>query len=131
MCNTCAKKKTLDYLPAEEIFAKILKAHGVAGIQALKLSLWKRGYTKAITARAAVASDFIEESVFGKYTTDCDKLVECIYKEMHKHVPNRLYHHRKLEDELKEEFHKSSIKVDQSSQLIKMNKKEEPSEEIG
>jgi len=131
ICNTCAKKKTLDYLPAEEIFAKIKKAYDNSGIQALKLALWRRGYTNVIPAHAAVASDFIEDSIFGKYTTDCDKLVECIYKEMHKHVPTRLYHKRKQEDELREELKLSSIKVEQSSQLIKMNKTEETTEEIG
>lgn len=130
VCNVCSKKKTREFLPAQEVFNKVKKAYGNSGIQALKLELWKRGFKKAITPAAASAADLIENGIFGKYSVDCDELVKCIYTEMHKHVPNRIYHRRKIENELNEEFHKMAYKVQvEPDQPISLNKSEEVEED--
>jgi len=112
-CNVCSQKKTTQFLPSNEIFEKIKTAYGRAGVQALKLQLWKRGYYKAITSRAASASEYIENNIFSKYSTDMDSLVLEIYKESHQKPPLRMYHKRKIEEQLNNEFHEVSIKKEE------------------
>jgi len=111
-CNVCAKKKSNSWVAPEIIYDQIKSAYQIAGIQALKLALWRRGYYLALGKKVAPASDYIEKKVFPGVTTDFDKLVELIYKNAGKKAPERYHRRLKAEKESMRVINDNVIKIE-------------------
>lgn len=115
VCNLCAKRKTKQFIEAIDIFEKIKHAYGTYGIQALRLSLWKRGHVRAISPKTTSASVFIEDSIFSHFETNFEELTDLIYSEAKRHIPKRIYRKKALEEELQDQLYGvSKIKSDES-----------------
>ena len=112
VCEYCTKKPPTMFLAAEDIYNKIFDAYGHWGMQALKLALYDKGFYNAISPSLAAASDFVKEKVLSHYETDYDKLIKLLYGKAHKKVPERVYHKRKMESALSDEFVKAAIPID-------------------
>jgi hypothetical protein len=111
-CNICSKKQTAKYVEPKKIVDIIFKAYGKVGIQALKLSMHKRGKYLALGKQLAPALAFVEQKVFPTLTTDYDQLVNEIYVWAKKKPPQRLYRKRKMEDQVYKELQGESISVE-------------------
>lgn len=129
VCNHCAKKKTLQFVPPKQVYQMIKDAYGRAGVQALKMCLWRRGHYLAIGKDAAVASDFIEKRLFPTLSTDFKGLTEEIFLANHKTPPKRVYHKAKVDDPLLKKLREAAITVDENTPLDEINydAKTEPS----
>ena len=112
VCALCSKRKTTKFVDAKTLFNSIKSAYGYAGIQALKLSMYKRGKYAALGKKVAPAVSFIETKIFSSMTTDYDQLVNEIYADAHKKPPQRLYHKRKLENSTLKELQDNMIDVE-------------------
>lgn len=111
-CDICSKKQTAKYVEPKKVLEIIKKAYGKVGVQALKLSMHKRGKYQALGKQLAPALAFIEQKVFPTLTTDYDQLVNEIYIDAKKKPPQRLYRKRKMEEQVYKELQDESIDVE-------------------
>lgn len=123
-CNVCSKKKKAKYVEPSKVIEIITKAWGASGFKALKMAMWRRGHYMALGKDVAPASDFIERKLLPNITTDFDKMVEEIYKTSHKKMPNRIYRHKKLENDTLQELKDNSIEIDMTDPMVDKNIKE-------
>lgn len=117
ICNHCAKKKTLQFVHPKKVYEMIKDAYGKAGIQALKMSLWRRGHYLAIGKDAAVASDFIEQRLFPTLSTDFAGLTEEIFLARHQTPPKRVYHKVRKDNEILKKLREASVTADEDANL--------------
>lgn len=111
-CGICSKKRTTKFIPPSKFYDKIVNAYGPSGLQALKLSLLKRGKILAVGKGVAPALDFLESKVYAQFSTNLDELVSEIYRRSNRKIPQKIYHHRKLEEDTMKELYKESIDVE-------------------
>lgn len=118
-CNLCSKKKLLLELEPKDIIEKISKAHGPSGLQALQLVMYKRGHFFALAPRVGLACDYIENNIFAKFVTNEKMLVDELWKSKRKAPPKRMYHRRRMENELTEEFRSMAVLREESKPEVK------------
>lgn len=111
-CEICSKKRTTRFVKPEELYDRIEKGYKRAGIQALKMALYKRGKYLALGKDIAPALDFIESKVFPAMSTDLDGLVAEIYRRSNRKIPQKIYHKRKLENLTMKELRDVSMEVE-------------------
>jgi hypothetical protein len=116
-CGVCSKKNTARYVEPAKIYDIIYNAHKAAGIQALKLAMYKRGKYLALGKNLAPALDFVESKVFPMFTTNLDGLVEEIYRRSNRKIPKRMHHNRKLEAETMKQLYDESIQIETNDPL--------------
>jgi len=104
VCQLCEKKDIKRVVPVKEAYARIYKAHGASGIQALKMALWRRGHYLALPRKVATASAFIEDRLLSSISFDFKEMNDYIHREMHKRPPKQIYRKRKEEDAFMEEI---------------------------
>jgi len=110
-CTKCAKYETIRFLEPQLVLAKIRQQYGIQGLQALRLEMFHKGYYEAIPANLGVAWDFVRNKVLNKYSTDYPKLIDEIFKISKVKRKKRLYHKRKEEEEILEDFEKNIKEV--------------------
>ena len=98
-CLKCAKYKVEKKVPYQQILEEIKGHYGQAGLQALRLELFHKGYYDAIPNKLALAWDFTRRT-FEKFGTDYEGLKNELFKISKQRKRNRLYRKRKEEDEM-------------------------------
>lgn len=130
-CGVCSKKKTTKFIKPSEFYDKIVNAYGPSGLQALKLSLHKRGKYLAIGKQVAPAIDFLESKVFPQFSTNLDELVKEIYRRSNRKIPIKIYHSRKLEDQTMKDLYDASINVETIDPLGEPLENDKDNKELG
>lgn len=109
VCPKCVKKKLRKTVPAKLVYDEVFTAHGKHGIMAFRHALHQRGYGIAIHPREATAFEFIDQKILPIYTFDQEEMINLIYSEAHKKVPQRIYRKRRQEDEIVNRLEKESV----------------------
>lgn len=124
-CGVCSQKRTTKFVPPSQLYDTVYNALGKAGIQALKLALFKRGKYLALGKNLAPAVDFVESKLFASFTTDLDGLIEEIYRRSNRKIPQKIYHKRRLEQETMKELKDNSIELELDDPLSDIEKDKE------
>lgn len=105
-CEKCAKAQYKKYLEPEIVFEKIRgfltnQRSNRSWIEALKLSLVRRGVLLILDKDAAALTDFLEQELFTNFTTDYTALAKLYWSEYkHQPAPNKIMHRRKRGQEV-------------------------------
>lgn len=124
VCQICVKKKFRKTVPAKMVYDEVFNAHGKHGIMAFRHALFQRGYGLAIHPREATAFEFITQKILSVYSFDPEEMINLIYGEAHKKVPQRTYRKRKQEDDIVNKLEKVAIVTEEPVNVI-INPKEE------
>jgi hypothetical protein len=108
-CKKCSKTKTKKYADPNKVIEVVMRAYSSFGKKAIKMALYKRGFTDVFSSRLKAATDYVENEIFTKYDVRLDALAETLMasdKEEH-----RAYRKRKLEREGIDEIDQTAEKV--------------------
>lgn len=108
-CPKCIKSKMKKYADPQTVIDAAIRAYKSQGKKAVKMALFKRGYTDVFSSELKVATDFVENKILTNYDVRLDMLAEALIKtdkERHKS-----YRHLKKENEEMEIIENTSEKV--------------------
>lgn len=101
-CDVASKRKKINNY--EELVAKVRRAHGKYGMQALRHGLAIRGEPLAINPKQFLAEQFTEREIFSSYDIENPKLLDAIYKDLKSPIPKKVNRKRKLESAIVKEL---------------------------
>ncbi len=96
-CKKCSQIKTKKYAMPKMIVKACESAYQSFGKKAIKMALFKRGYTEVFSPRLKAATDYVENEIFTKYDVKLDALAEELTA--HEKTVKRQYRKRKIEDQ--------------------------------
>lgn len=109
-CLKCAKYKVEKKVSHMQILEEVRGHYGQAGLQALRLELYHKGYYDAVPNSLGLAWDFVRR-VLEKYTTEYTALKDELFKISKQKKRNRLYRKRKEEDEMFSHFEENATET--------------------
>lgn len=108
VCEKCVKKKFRRFVKPEIVLDEVITAYGKYGEQALRDSLFDRGYVTAINRDLAGAKNFVSQRIDPVYDYDPQEMIELIYARKHKKVPVRPYNKNKINNAILTKLEKNS-----------------------
>jgi len=109
-CKKCSKTKSKKYADPVAVIEATEKAYKGFGRKAIRMALFKRGFTDVFSSRLKAATDFVENEILTKFDVRLDSLAEAL-SALEKDHTSRGYRKRKIENEGLDEIDRTAQKV--------------------
>jgi len=109
-CKKCSETKTKKYADPNTIIQAVEKAYKGFGRKAIRMALYKRGFTDVFSSRLKAATDYVENEILTTFDVRLDGLAEALTSTEKDHRA-RGYRKRKIENEGLDEIDQTSEKV--------------------
>jgi hypothetical protein len=128
ICEKCMKRTYRRIVPALTVYEKVVQAYGNDGIAMLQQSLFRKGYTQALTKDRARAGLFIDRQIDPYLEYDAYDMLKIIWEKKHKAIPTRINMQHKKNSTIISELYKASSLVEMPTTPLQNFKEREVDE---